>query len=163
MSKRGKRQEALKESELHNVRKKEKPRQRSDSWSTCTRSYYGYGRCWGVARHRGGGTEKQVCELIRRNKERCGAKRRWGGVQDTTYAISVCLCVCGVPALGVCWERAAPAVGCRVGGGSGNGCGIGYVRRVLHEVITWAHDKNIQEMREGMVYVTTSSTQGTTN
>lgn len=53
----------------------------------------------------------------------------------TTYAISVCLRVRGVADLSVCWWRAAPAVGCRVGGGSGNDHVIG-VRRVLHGVIT---------------------------
>lgn len=67
--------------------------------------------------------------------------------RGTTYAISVCLCVRSAGGLGVCRGGAAPAVACRVGGGSGNDDVIGHVRRLLHDK---AHDKNIQDMREGM-------------
>lgn len=128
------------ESELHNVKKKNPDKEVIHSQpveevamdtagaerSTCTEA--------GEQKASGG---KQVDE------EKRAEVRRRRGVGGGTYAISVCLPVHGGPALRVCWGGAAPAVGCRVGGSSGNDHVIGQVRRVLREVITWQkHPRN---------------------
>lgn len=71
-----------------------------------------------------------------------------------TYAVSVCLHTCSVPEVGVRGRRAAPAVGCRVGGSSGNDHVIGRVWRLLSEVTTWPVTKTHRKHRWGCARTT---------
>lgn len=81
-------------------------------------------------------------------------RRGVGGASGgaTTYAISVCLCVRSVLVLGVCGRGAAPAVGCRVGGSSGNDHVEG-VLGVLREVTTRRVTKTSKKGGETFTYL----------
>lgn len=80
--------------------------------------------------HSGGRKQKSISA---REEETSAAEG-----SDPTYAVSVCLRVRSVPEVGMRGRSAAPTVGRRVGGSSGNYHVKGRVRRLLHEVIRWS-------------------------
>lgn len=102
--------------------------------------------------HSGGRIEKASGgeQVIGGNECSGGGEASPGGA--TTYAISICLCVRSVLVLGVCGRGAAPAVGCRVGGSSGNDHVEG-VLGVLREVTTRRVTKTSKKGGESFTYL----------